>query len=249
MKTIVQDLAVEYMDQGRGPVVLMLHGWKDSLHTFDALAPMLADKHRVVRLDLPGFGTSDMPPRAWRLDDYVDFVKAFADKLQLDIDTLIGHSLGGRITIKGVAMQVLKPRKIVLIAAAGIAKRTTGRNVFLRIVAKIGKVATAVWPLSLFRHTLRRKLYENIGSDYFVAGALKDTFLNIVGEDLQSAAAQIATPALLIWGSLDTTTPLDDGKRLHELMKGSRLEIVEGAGHFVHHEHSNQVARTIDQFI
>ena len=249
MKTIVNNLAVEYMDQGQGPVILMLHGWKDTLHTFDAVAPILLDRCRVVRLDLPGFGGSDLPPGPWKLDDYAAFVKAFCEKLQFPIDTLVGHSLGGRITIKGVASGTLTPRAIVLISSAGIAKRVTVRNIFLRIVAKVGKAVTAVWPMSLFRHPLRRKLYENIGSDYFAAGALKDTFLNIIKEDLESAASSITIPALLIWGREDTTTPLEDGKRLQTLIKGSRLEIIDGAGHFVHRERSNHVAHTINQFV
>lgn len=242
-------MATEYRDEGQGPVVLMLHGWKDDLHTFDALVPVLADKYRVVRLDLPGFGGSDMPSSAWKLGDYAGFVKAFADKLQINVETLIGHSLGGRITIKGTAEGTFAPRRIVLIASAGIAKRKTSRNVALRVVAKIGKAATALWPLNIFRRSLRRKLYEKIGSDYFAAGALKDTFVNIIEEDLQVAASQISVPALLVWGSADTTTPLGDGKRLQGLIKGSRLHIVEGAGHFVHREHPNDVARAIDEFI
>jgi len=249
MKVIVRDLAIEYTDQGRGPVILMLHGWKDSLHTFDGIAPILADKYRVIRLDLPGFGASDMPRETWRLDDYVSFVRAFTEKLALTVDVLIGHSLGGRITIKAVASGVLIPRKIVLIASAGIAKRATVRNHTLQTVAKVGRVVTAVWPFRIFRHPLRRKLYENIGSDYFAAGALKDTFLNIVREDLQTAASHISIPALLLWGSKDATTPLEDGRRLQALIQGSRLEVVESAGHFVHTEHSNQVARAISQFI
>jgi len=249
MKTIVNGLAVEYMDQGKGPIAIMMHGWKDDLHTFDAIVPVLADRHRIIRPDLPGFGGSDMPKEAWHLDDYAKFVKAFADKLGVNADVLIGHSLGGRITIKATASSVVKPQRIVLIASAGIAKRTTARNIVLRGIAKTGKAATAIWPLSIFRHPLRRKLYENIGSDYFAAGALKETFLNVVGEDLQSAASQITIPALLIWGNDDMTTPLQDGKRLQTLIKGSRLEVVEGAGHFVHMEHSNRVARAIEQFI
>ena len=249
MKTIVDCLAVEYMDQGRGPVVLMLHGWKDSLHTFDTLAPILADKHRVVRLDLPGFGQSEAPKGPWRLQEYVEFVNAFCDKLQLRPRTIIGHSLGGRITIKGVAIGILRPERIVLIASAGIAKRKTLYNKVLRIIAKAGKALTVLWPFSIWRHSVRKRLYEKIGSDYFAAGALKNTFVNIIEEDLRSAAAKIGIPALLIWGSADTTTPLEDGQRLQGLIKGSRLEVLQGAGHFVHHERSREVVLFVSSFV
>ncbi len=249
MKVIVKNLALEYIDEGTGPVVVMLHGWKDSVHTFDPIIPALIKNHRVVRLDLPGFGGSDKPPTPWHLDDYVDVVAAFCEKLKLNPDILIGHSLGGRITIKGVARGVLKPRKIILIASAGIAKRATIRNHALRIVAKAGKLATAVWPFNGLRQKLRRRLYERIGSDYFAAGRLKETFINIIEEDLRPAASSITTPTLLIWGSDDRATPLQDGERMQRLIKDSRIEIIQSAGHFVHREYPGKVQSFIAGFI
>ncbi len=249
MKVIVKNLGVEYTDEGAGTQILMLHGWKDDAHTFDRIARTLANNHRVIRIDLPGFGGSDMSPTPWRLDDYVDFVSAFCEKLKLDVDILIGHSLGGRITIKGVARGILKPRKIVLIASAGIAKRTTIRNHALRAIAKLGKLLTAIWPLNLAQQKLRRRLYERIGSDYFAAGRLKETFINIIEEDLRSAASSITTPTLLIWGSNDAATPLKDGERMQRLIRGSRIEVIPGAGHFVHREHPEDVTAFIAGFI
>ena len=63
MKIIVKNLAIEYRDEGTGPVALFLHGWKDNLHTFDPLMPFLSDKLRIIRLDLPGFGESEISKR------------------------------------------------------------------------------------------------------------------------------------------------------------------------------------------
>ena len=74
MKVIVNNLATEFEDEGTGPVLLFLHGWKDSLKTFAPLVPGLASDYRVVRLDLPGFGGSEMPSRPWSVSDYVAFV-------------------------------------------------------------------------------------------------------------------------------------------------------------------------------
>ena len=249
MKTIVNNLAVEYIDEGSGPTILMLHGWKDTLHTFDPLLREFSGQYRIIRLDLPGFGASQMPPRDWDLQDYVDFVCAFIEKQNLTIDILVGHSFGGRITIKGVSNMALKPQKIVLIAAAGLAQRRTTRNAILAFVAKVGKVVTAIPPLSFWRKDLRRRLYEHVGRDYFASGALRGTFLKIVGEDLANAAANIKIPTLLIWGSEDDQTPLEEGRRIHEIIKGSQLETFQNAGHFVHKERPEQVARRIELFI
>ncbi|MBI5456491.1 alpha/beta hydrolase [Candidatus Kaiserbacteria bacterium] len=248
MKTIVQNLAVEYDDQGSGPVVLMLHGWKDSLRTFDALIPYLA-KHRIVRLDLPGFGGSEMPRNTWNIAAYVDFVRSFVEKMNLQVDTIVGHSFGGRIAIRGVGSRILKPKRMVLIAAAGLAKRRTLRNQLLGAMAKIGRFVTMVPPFSLWRNQLRQALYESIGSDYFTAGALKDTFVSVVAENLSEFASKITVPTLIVWGKNDTTTPLEQAIRIKELVHGSTLRVVDTAGHFVHREMSGEVAKSIEEFL
>ncbi|MEN9561613.1 MAG: hypothetical protein RIQ56_886, partial [Candidatus Parcubacteria bacterium] len=146
MKIIIEGLATEYLDEGEGPVVLMLHGWKDDMHTFDQIVPPLLSHYRVVRLDLPGFGGTEIPKRTWQVSDYARFVDAFVQKLRIDVDVLIGHSFGGRVSIKGVGTGLLKPKKLVLIASAGIARKRKLRNKLLTLGAKIGKVVTAVPP-------------------------------------------------------------------------------------------------------
>jgi pimeloyl-ACP methyl ester carboxylesterase len=247
LKLIVDNLAIEYQDEGSGPVMLMLHGWQDNLRTFDPLMPSLINHWRVVRLDLPGFGGSEHPP-TWNLDDYVNFVAGFVTKLHLDVDILVGHSLGGRIAIKGVADSAFKPKRLVLIASAGIAKSNTLRNQAFMILAKTGKAATAIPPFSALRHRLRRQLYARAGSDYLDAGPLKQTFLNIIAEDLQTSAAKLTVPTLLIWGDADTQTPLADGRRLSKIIPDAKLEVISNAGHFVHHVHPNQVTKCIRDF-
>lgn len=248
MKILVNQIATEYADGGEGPVMLMLHGWKDTLHTFDPLLPELAKKFRVVRVDMPGFGASELPPAAWALDDYVDFVAAFIAKLDLSVEVLVGHSFGGRVNIKGVSRGTLIPHKIVLIASAGVAERKTLRNRSLKALAKVGKLALLPLPQRV-KNSLRSRLYKNIQSDYENAGPLKETFVRVIAENLSAAAARIKTPTLLIWGSADTQTTLEEGARLSRLISGSRLEVIQAAGHFVHREHPEAVASMITEFI
>jgi pimeloyl-ACP methyl ester carboxylesterase len=251
MKTIVKNLIVQYEDQGdrNGTVLLFLHGWRNDLHTFDLIVPELLSTHRIVRLDLPGSGGTEVPKGDWGLDDYVDFVDDFMKKIGIKPDVLIGHSLGGRIIIKGVARGVFHPKKIVLIASAGIAKRKSLRNAVITAFAKTGKAITAIPPFSSARENLRRKLYKSIGSDYGSAGTMKGTFLKVIGEDLSAAAAKISVPTLLIWGDRDTETPLMDGERLHKMIVGSELKVIPDTDHFVHQEKSEEVARIMKDFI
>ena len=249
MQVIVQNLATEYQDGGSGTIVLFLHGWQDSLHTFDTLVPLLSSSCRIIRLDLPGFGKTETPKESWGLWGYVRFVGEFIKKLNIEVDTIVGHSFGGRVILKGESAGVFKADKIVLIGSAGIAKRNTARNFVLNIIAKIGKALTSMPPLSLWKRQIRRRFYKRIGSDYASAGALQETFLKTISEDLRENAKKITTPALLIWGANDTETPLSVGKRLSELIPNSKLHALEEAGHFVHQEKPREVANLITKFI
>ncbi len=249
MKIIINNLAIEYEDKGEGRVILFLHGWKENLHTFDSLTRKLSDSLRVIRIDLPGFGKSEMPPNAWGLYEYVDCVENIIEKIHINVDTAIGHSFGGRVIIKGLAMRIFRARRAVLIASAGIAKRNTPRIIAFNILAKIGKVITLIPPFVFMRKALRKKLYTKAGNDYENAGPLKETFLKTINEDLSESASRITTPTLIVWGENDMETPLHDGKRLARLIQGSRLTVIPNAGHFVHKEKTEEIAKIIEDFI
>lgn len=245
MKAIVDGLAIEYKDEGTGPTLVLLHGWKDSLHTFDKIVPMLTDDFRVVRLDLPGFGQSETPKKAWTVEDYAKCVAACIKKIEITPFAFIGHSLGGRIVLKGMGEDILHAERAVLIASAGVARRKTARNHFFYIVAKIGKVFMSVPPLSFFKDGLRKKMYAAAGSDYLDAGDLKQTFLNVIEEDLSRMAEKVSAPTLLVWGENDTETVAADGKRLAKLMPDATLRVISRTGHYVHHAHAEDVAQLI----
>jgi pimeloyl-ACP methyl ester carboxylesterase len=251
MKIVVKNLVVQYEDRGnpKGMALLFLHGWKNNLHTFDPIIPGLATHYRIIALDLPGSGGTEIPRSDWDLDDYVDFVDEFIEKIHVQVDVLAGHSLGGRVIIKGVAREVFHPKKIILIASAGIAQRKSLRNGMVTLVAKAGKAITAIPPFSLVRERLRRNLYQKIGSDYGNAGGMKGTFLKVIKEDLSGSASKITLPTLLIWGGHDTETPLADGKRLHRLIQGSKLLILPDGSHFVHREKPQEVMDAIENFL
>lgn len=248
MKTIVDNLAVEYMDEGSGAVVLMLHGWGNNLHSFDGLIKKLDDR-RIIRLDLPGFGGSELPKNAWAISDYALFVKAFIEKISISPDVIVGHSMGGRVAIEGTARGLFAPRKLVLIASAGGAQRKNVRNYLYLVVAKIGKIITSVPPLRYWRASMRKRLYAAAESDYYDAGPLRETFKKTVNEDITPIAQTLAIPALLIWGAEDTTTPISQGQKLHGAIENSKLEILDNCDHFVHQQQPEEVVRLIKDFI
>lgn len=250
MKIIIQNLAVEYRDEGAGGILLFLHGWQDNLHTFDALARSLARGRRIVRLDLPGFGRSQRPRDAWSTDDYALFLRDFCEKLGIRPDILAGHSFGGKIVIRAVGEGLLYPDKIVLIASSGVTRRRTLRNALAKVASKIaGAVVSLVPPLAERRGRMRASASALLGSDWAGAGAMRETFAKVVAEDMSAVAAKIRIPTLLVWGADDTSTPAEDARKLARLIESSCLEIIPGAGHFVHQEKPQEVARMIQEFL
>lgn len=249
MKIIVQNIATEYTDEGSGLVILCLHGWKDSSRTFDSLKPALLSKGRVIALDLPGFGETGNPPRAWQVNDYVQFVADFLQKMNVDADFLVGHSFGGRVIIKGLGEGKLRAQKVVLIAAAGIVPEKTWRSRLVTIVSRVAAVFFRIPPFHFLRNKIRAVFYKIIGSDYLNAGALQETFVKIITEDLSDYARHITIPTLLIWGKHDKATPLSTAEKLHALIQDSRLEVFPDAAHFVHHEKAVEAGSLIEGFL
>lgn len=235
---------------GEKSTVLILHGWGDSSQSQGWLVMQraLAKNYNVCIVDLPGFGGSDMPATAWGLNEYAQFVAAFLAKIRLQPDTIIAHSNGGAIAIRGLASGKLHAGKLVLLASAGVRSEYKGRKRALRVVAKTGKALVMPLP-SFVKDKLRRKLYTTVGSDMLVAEHLQETFKKIVDDDVQADAAELTLPTLLVYGQNDIATPVPWGMLLHERISGSILEIIGEAGHFVHQDQPDKVLRIIEDFI
>lgn len=249
MHIVVNGLLTQYDMRGKGKVVLLLHGWGDSTQTWHALLPALAKKYQVVALDLPGFGATQPPQDVWSLDNYAEFLHAFVDKLELKQPyAVIGHSNGGALALRAIALGKLQPDKLVLLAASGIRSSKKLKRLLLNILAKTGNIAT-LWMPERYRAGLRKSLYGAAGSDMLVVPALQETFKKTVRQDTQADAKTIKTDTLLVYAEGDDAVPVSDGKRYHELITGSQLSIIPNSGHFVHHDASNQVEQLIKDFL
>lgn len=249
MQVIVDGLLTHYEISGKGRVVVMLHGWGDRAAGLDTLRAVLARHYMVVTPDLPGFGGTAAPAGVWGLSEYAQFVAAFLQKIGTKhVYAFLGHSNGGAIAIRGLAQETLKADELVLLASAGIRDTYKGRSKALRMVVKAGKILAAPLP-SRIKKGLRRSVYSAIGSDMLVAEHLQETFKRIVTDDVQADAAKLSVPTLLIYGEADAATPVGYGERLHELIPGSTLEILPGAGHFIHIDRPHDVVRIIEEFL
>ena len=246
MNVVVDGLMTNYRKTGKGRTIVCLPGWGDSQETFSKLAAELKDRYEVYALDLPGFGGTQAPPRAWNLQNYADFVISVVKKLKLNPYAVVGHSYGGAVAIKAIGSG-LEADNLVLLASAGIRNKHSMRKKFLYAAAKTGKLPLYLLPADR-RRKIRQKAYKSIGSDMTLLPHMEETFKKIIGEDMRDTAAALMLPALLVYGKTDKDTPPSDGRILNDAINGSVLEIID-AGHFLHQERPDEVARLIRGFL
>ncbi|MEI7689407.1 MAG: alpha/beta hydrolase [Candidatus Saccharibacteria bacterium] len=251
MKVIVNGQLINYVDEGSGPVLLVLHGWGTNLNTFDQLAKHLSKDFRVIRFDFPGFGQSPKPTDDWDVTDYAKLTSDLVQKLKISkVYAVIAHSFGGRVMIKSAKLGLLNPVKVILIGSAGIKPKASAKKLVFKLIAKLGKVATSLPPLKNMRQSLRKKLYSSAGStDYLNAEKMQPIFLKTIGEDLTSEIASITQPTLLLWGQNDTETPVADARLMLSKLTNGRLAVIDDAGHFVYQDKFEQAVAEIDRFL
>ncbi|OGL35621.1 hypothetical protein A3F65_00960 [Candidatus Saccharibacteria bacterium RIFCSPHIGHO2_12_FULL_47_16b] len=250
MNIVVNGLMTNYLKAGSGrKVVVCLHGWGVDSTNFARLIEKLQAKYTILALDLPGFGGSQEPPGAWGVENYASFVNAWLKKIgQKEIYALIGHSNGGAIAIALLGNGWLKSSKLVLLASGGIRDIYKMRRLFLKSGAKIAKLPIQLLPRRT-RDKVRGRVYKTIGSDLMLLPELEPSYRKIISQDLQSIATKIRQPTLIIYGSGDRTTPVKYGQLFNDAIKGSRLEIIPQAGHFIHQEQAEKVAAMLEEFL
>jgi len=249
VNVVVDRLLTNYELHGKGKLVLLLHGWGDDIKGLRGLISDLSADYHVLAVDLPGFGGTERPKQSWDLDDYAGFIANLLKKLDLAQPyAVVGHSNGGALAVRAISLRALKPEKLVLLAASGVRTNNPIKRFILKIIAKVGNVAT-FWMPERYRRRLRKSLYGVAGSDMLVVPELQDTFKHTVRQDVQGDAAALELPTLLIYASNDDAIPLADGRQYHSLIKDSQLEVIEDAGHFVHLDQPAQVSGLIKEFL
>ncbi len=232
----IDDIPVNYIDEGEGSAILLLHGWGSNITLFDGIVKALSPSHRVIAPDMPGFGKTPEPQRAWSVDDYVDFIIKFIDSLGLKEFGVLVHSFGGRVLFKLNARESLPYviNKAVLVDSAGIMPKKSLKQ---KISLKMYKCARSIMSTKLL-HFLYPDAVENMrkkrgSADYNNATpTMRQTLVKVVNEDLKPLISKINCPTLIIWGDNDTATPINDARQMEQLIPDAGLVVCEGAGHY-----------------
>lgn len=236
---------------GDGVPILFLHGWGANIGLLIPLAERLAKLgYRCYMLDLLGFGQSDDPPQAWTVYDYTNFIINYMDYHQLERVYLFGHSFGGRLGLILSSQHSHRIQKMTLSDSAGIkpnapfwsSLRLNSYKAIRDMLYKVG--------LSSLADTLRTQYNQRYSSSDFqeVSGVMRQTFINVVNEDLLPLASQVKVSTLLFWGDKDDDTPLWMGQKLEQEIPDAGLVIHEGAGHYAYLEKVDETARVMDYF-
>ncbi|OIP75322.1 hypothetical protein CO121_00390 [bacterium (Candidatus Gribaldobacteria) CG_4_9_14_3_um_filter_36_15] len=235
--------------------LIILHGWQSSKEKWQKTKQILeSEELKIIVPDIPGFKPKTELKKPWNLNDYLDWFKEFYEKEKVEEPFfLLGHSFGGRMSIKFAAEHPEKVKGLILVSAAGINKRSFYKKILGLGATAAKKLKIEKIPLlkdfwgifkKFFYHYILRK------TDYLQAsGFLKETIKNILNEDLTSFLDKIFVPTLIIWGEKDRITPLKDAYLMKEKIKNSQLKLLKNVSHTPHLENPRILAQEIKDFV
>lgn len=264
----IEGRKVNYVELGdkSKPVLLFVHGimgtWRNWIFN---LLPF-CDRYRVIAIDLPGFGESEMPAQKLTMEHYAENVKSFCDALGIKQVTLIGNSMGGLV---GALVAKRTPellKKLVLVDAAGFStsnrylKRVTKYRRVLEAIFALGylvrkfvaanKYAAAaftkivLWRPMNISSELMLVLLNGLGRPGFVDAARSIAFMRI-----DRVPGEITADTMIVWGRNDQLIPKRDAFRYAKMLPGARFELMEDTGHIPMFETPDEFNALIEDFI
>lgn len=232
---------INFLDYGnkKGDSIVLLHGWGQNIQMMQMLGEPFKDKYRIIIVDFPGFGSSPEPKEVMDVDGYTKIIEELLKKLKVENPILIGHSFGGRVSVKYASRN--KVKKLILLSPA---LRGHDKKGLKTKVLKFMKTVPGIKNLESWAK-------NHIGSrDYKAASPImKQVLVKTVNEDLSSDAMKIKAPTILIYGDMDDEVPEEDTKEYEKLIDDCGLIMYEGCTHYAYLERLNQTINIITNFI
>jgi pimeloyl-ACP methyl ester carboxylesterase len=234
---------------GAAPALLFLHGWSSNWQIFLLNIAAFMDTHRVISLDLPGFGASELPREPLSIREYARTVDALCDALGVERVSVVGNSMGGFIGAELALSFETRVDRLVLVSAAGLSTEHLPRGLSLaaaRVVAAGTPYATRLQSPVVHRPRLRRaamqvvlrypekvsvplahELVLSFGKPGFVAGLQA-----IMDYSYRDRLPEIDIPVMVVWGRNDLLVPVGDAFKYAELIgENARVVVFEDTGH------------------
>ncbi|MCX6764292.1 MAG: alpha/beta hydrolase [Candidatus Nealsonbacteria bacterium] len=230
--------------------IVILHGWYSLKERWQKVKEIVEKEGIKAEIpDLPGFKEETKLNNPWSLNDYLNWMEKFIEDKKNSGELtepffLLGHSFGGRIAIKFAIKHPEKLKGLILLSAAGIKSKEN----FIANSSLIFKQLHFLPGYDLFRKFFYKFILRK--TDYIkLEGIMKETFKNVINEDLSDLLAEIKVKTLILWGGKDNVTPLSDAYFMKEKIVNSKLEILEGLNHTAYFENPEIVGPKILDFI
>ena len=230
--------SLEFGDGGQE--VVLLHGLSGSALWWHRNVPALAARYRVLLPELVGFGKTPAAERLPSIGETAVLLDRWMEALGLGTVHLVGHSMGGQISIHLAARHPARIDRLVLVDAAGIPRPRTTRNL-LRFALELTPLWR--WGDPLFLPTIVRDTWSAGGRT--VSGALR----NIVRDDVRPLLPRIEAPTLIVWGERDSLVPLVDARTFRDAIPRSELAVLRGAAHNPMVDRPDEFNRLVADFL
>lgn len=231
--------------------ILILHGWNLDGNRFKPLVNEFVKRgYQVMCPDLPGFGSTPID-KTFTLYDYVQFVIAYLREKNVKKVLLIGHSFGGRIGIKLAATHPEYLRGLILTGVPGFTPVPRAKIIFFILLAKVGKLIFSFPFINSFKDYFQKLFYKLAkATDYYnTKENMRETFQNIIKEELKGYMMRIIVPTYLIWGSEDRIVPLSIANKMLRVINNSHLRIIDHGKHLVPITHIIEFTDITEKFM
>ena len=231
----------------KNQVILILPGWGNTRETFNNIINYFKEEYTIYILDYPGFGKSKIINKELTIYDYAYLIKDFIENQKINNPIIIAHSFGGRIT--SILNNYIKIKKIILIDVSGI-KRLNMKVKIKNYIYKLLKLLINLLPKKKQKY-YKEKLFNYFSSpDYKNINInMRNTFKNIIKEDLKKYYKNIKVETLIIWGEKDIDTPLKDAYKLNKIIKNSGLIILKNLPHYSYLYNPYRINKIIEIFL
>src|SRR3954471_24464944 len=257
----VNGVRLRYTDQGCGPAVVLLHGFASALEIWNAIPSSLSRSHRVLTLDLKGFGWSARPPGDYSPQAQAALVLALMDRLGMASTSVVGHSWGASVAL-GVAISApQRVRKLVLCSAWVYEEQLPPFFVSARMPFVGEWLFHTFYGLEIEqqmrlafhdRRFITRELVADVERALTRPGTRAAALAAVRGmrlRSLQGSYRSLRQPTLLLWGEDDRICPVHFGERLAAEVPGSCLRWYPRCGHFPMLEWPDQTLADIQRFL
>lgn len=256
MKTEINGNIFGYDDEGHGPALVFVHGFPFDRRVWRKQAAALRGSHRVVTVDLRGFGESSAGDGRGSMQQFAEDVHDLLRALLTERVVLVGHSMGGYVALAFAHAFPEELRGLVLVGTQAGPDTPEGaaarRGTIEKVRAGGVRVVTEAMAPKMVAPANQAQMLDQVqglmatATPAGVIGALEAMADR---PDSRSALATIEAPTLVITGAEDGVIPPAESRMIAEAIEGARLETLPNAGHLVAFEQADEFNRVLNSWM